>query len=36
MKELKSEKDKEIEELRKENNLMKEELCNKDNSYSWC
>jgi hypothetical protein len=28
--------DEEIEELRTENDLLKSELCSKDNSYSWC
>jgi hypothetical protein len=36
IKNLKAEKDLEISELKEENKLIKEELCKKDNSYSWC
>lgn len=39
IKELKQQKDKEINELKAENKLLKErlnELCKKDKSYSWC
>lgn len=30
------EKDSEIQELSTENDELKQELCLKDNSYSWC